>query len=140
MEKFWQRINKIKMRINLWNILLKQHIGGLYFPMLKVWTRKPTQFKKYSRPICCGKWIRVCFVKKIKMLQYPCVHGNLQKYEEVCEWNIKNTRSGKPDSEEASHIEGFVNPKIRDKYNVTPKNSPVDYAYMLLLITKKYAG
>ena len=28
-------------------------------------------------------------VLKINMLQYPCVHNSFQKYEEVCELNIK---------------------------------------------------
>ena len=49
---------------------------------------------------------------------------------------FKRTRSEKPDAEEASHIEGYANPKIQEKYNITPKFSPVDYADMLLTLTK----
>ena len=49
---------------------------------------------------------------------------------------IKHTRSGKLDEEEATHIEGCVNPNINERYNLTPKNSPVHYADMLLTLTK----
>ena len=35
---------------------------------------------------------------------------------------FKHNRSGKPDTEEASHIEGCVNPNIQEKYNLTKKN------------------
>ena len=43
---------------------------------------------------------------------------------------FKHTRSGKPDEEEASHIEGCVNPHIHEKYNLNHKTPSVDYAYM----------
>ena len=49
---------------------------------------------------------------------------------------FKLTRSGKPDAEEASHIEGCVNPNIQEKYNLTHKTTPLDYADMLLSLTK----
>ena len=49
---------------------------------------------------------------------------------------LKRTISGKPDAEEASQIERFVNPNIQDKYNLTHKTSSVDYADMLLPLTK----
>ena len=49
---------------------------------------------------------------------------------------LKLTRSGKPDAEEASKIEGCVNPNIQDKYNLTPKKSPVDYADMSIPLKK----
>ena len=52
----------------------------------------------------------------------------------------KRTRSGKPDVEEASHIEVCLNPKIQYKYNLSHKNSPVDYADMLLPLTKNIQG
>ena len=52
----------------------------------------------------------------------------------------KRTRPEKPDAEEDSHIEGCANPKIQDKYNPTPKNSPVDYADMFLPLTKNMQG
>ena len=45
---------------------------------------------------------------------------------------FKRTRSGKLDAEEASHIEGYLKPKMQEKYNLAPKNPPVYYAYMLL--------
>ena len=35
---------------------------------------------------------------------------------------FKRTRSGKPDTDEASQIEGCVKPNIQEKYNLTPKN------------------
>ena len=38
--------------------------------------------------------------------------------------------------EEASHIEGCVNPNIQEKYNLTHKTSSVDYSDMLLPLTK----
>ena len=34
---------------------------------------------------------------------------------------FKRNISGKPDVEEASHIEGCVNPNIQDKYNLAHK-------------------
>ena len=49
---------------------------------------------------------------------------------------FKRTRSGKPNMEEALHIEGCVNPKIQENYNLTPKTSPVNYADMLLILKK----
>ena len=51
---------------------------------------------------------------------------------------LKRTRSGKPDAEEASHIEGCVNPNIQEKYNLTHKTSSVDYADMLLTLTNLF--
>ena len=48
----------------------------------------------------------------------------------------KRTRSDKPDAEEASHIEGCVNPNIQKKYNPAHKNSSVYYADILLPLTK----
>ena len=53
---------------------------------------------------------------------------------------FKSIRSGKPYAEEASHIEGCVNPNIKEVYKLTPKNSPVDYAYILLPLTKNMQG
>ena len=49
---------------------------------------------------------------------------------------FKNNRSGKPDAEVASQIEGCVKPNIQDKYNLTKKTSSLDYADMLLPLTK----
>ena len=49
---------------------------------------------------------------------------------------FKRTLSGKPDAEEPSHIEVCVNPNIQEKYNLTNKTSSVDYADMLLPLTK----
>ena len=42
-------------------------------------------------------------------------------------------------SEEASHIEGCVNPNIKEKYNLTHKTSSVYYGDMLPPL-KIYAG
>ena len=52
---------------------------------------------------------------KKNMLQYPCVHRNLQKYEEVVSEIFKGTRSGKPDAGEALYIEGCVKPNLQEK-------------------------
>ena len=49
---------------------------------------------------------------------------------------FKRARSGKQDVGEASHIEGFLNPHIQEKYNLNKKNSSVYYADMLLPLTK----
>ena len=49
---------------------------------------------------------------------------------------FKRTRSGKPYSGEASHIEGCMNPNIQEKYNLTHKTSSVDYSDMLPPLTK----
>ena len=53
---------------------------------------------------------------------------------------FKCTILGKLDAEEASHIEVCVNPNIQEKYKLAPKNSPVDYADMLLPLTKNMQG
>ena len=74
------------------------------------------------------------------MLQYPCVKNDLKNMKKFVSGIFKRTRSGKPDTEEASHIEGYVNSNIQEKYNLTPKTSPVDYSEILLPLTKKYAG
>ena len=61
------------------------------------------------------------------------IYKNMRKFvSEIFKFN----RSGKLDAEEASHIEGCVNPNIQEKYNLTPKTSPVDYADILLTLTK----
>ena len=52
---------------------------------------------------------------------------------------FKCTRSGKPGTEEASHIEGCVNPKVQEKYTLTLKTSSVDYDDMLLPLTKIFS-
>ena len=53
---------------------------------------------------------------------------------------LKVTRPGKLDAEEEPCIEGCVNPNIQDKYILNPKNSPVDYDYVLLPLTKNIQG
>ena len=53
---------------------------------------------------------------------------------------FKLTRSGKPDAQEASHIEVCVNPNMKEIYKLTPKTSPVSYAEMLLPLTKNMQG
>ena len=58
--------------------------------------------------------------------------------------NMKNSASeifkhsipGKLDTEEAPHIEACENPNTQDNCNLTPQNAPVDYADMLLPLTK----
>ena len=52
----------------------------------------------------------------------------------------KRTISVKPDVEEASHIEVCLNPKIQDKYNLTPKTSPLDYSGILMPLAKHIQG
>ena len=52
----------------------------------------------------------------------------------------KYIRSGNPYMEEAPSIEGFVNTNIQEKYNLTPKNVPGDYADILLPITNNIQG
>ena len=42
--------------------------------------------------------------------------------------------------EEAPHIEGYMNKNIHDNYNLTPKTLIIDYADMLLPITKYIEG
>ena len=49
---------------------------------------------------------------------------------------FKFTGSGKTDSEDASHIEGCVNPNIQGNYSLNHNTSSVDYADMLLPLTK----
>ena len=42
--------------------------------------------------------------------------------------------------EEAPNIEGYMNTNIHDSYNLAPKNLTVDYADILLTITKHIEG
>ena len=70
------------------------------------------------------------------MLQYPCVHNNLQNMKKFVSEIFKCTILGKLDAEEASHIEVCVNPNIQEKNNLTHKTSSVGYADMLLPLTK----
>ena len=49
---------------------------------------------------------------------------------------FKRTIAGKYYAEKAPHIEGYVNPNICDKYNLTKNSSSVDYSDMLLPLTK----
>ena len=74
------------------------------------------------------------------MLQYLCVQINLKNIKKFASEILKYTRSGTPDVEEDPPIEGYVNTKIQEKYNLTPKILPVDYADMLLAITNKISG
>ena len=53
---------------------------------------------------------------------------------------FKDIRSGKLDVEEDPRIEQCLNPNIQEKYNLTSKTSPADYAYMLLTLTKNMQG
>ena len=53
---------------------------------------------------------------------------------------FKFIKSGKLYVEEASHIEVCVKPNIQEKYNLAPKTSPVDYADILLTLTKNMQG
>ena len=56
---------------------------------------------------------------------YITIYKNMRKFlSEI----FKLNRSWKPDAEEASHIEGCMNPNIQDKYILTPKTTPVDFA------------
>ena len=69
------------------------------------------------------------------MLQYPCVHINLQNINKFVIEIFKHNRYGKLNVEEDPRIEGCVKQKIQDKDNLTPNTLPVYYAYMLLPIT-----
>ena len=58
---------------------------------------------------------------------------NMKKFvSEIFKRNI----SGKPDTEEASHIGGYAKTNIQDNYNLTHKYSLVDYADMLHSLTQ----
>ena len=65
---------------------------------------------------------------------FTATYKNMNKFESGI---FKCTQSGKIYVEEDPRIEGSVNPNIQDKYNLTTKTSPVDYADMLLPL-KKY--
>ena len=60
---------------------------------------------------------------------FTATYKNMKKF--VSE-KFKRTRSGKLDTEEASHTEGCVKPKSKCKYSLTPKTSPVYYSDVLL--------
>ena len=51
---------------------------------------------------------------------------------------FKHTISGKYGVGMDPHIKVCVNPHIWEKYKLTPKTSPADYADMLLPMKKKY--
>ena len=53
---------------------------------------------------------------------------------------FKRNISGKLDVEEATHIEGYVDTKIKDGYNLTHPKSPVYYTDILLPIKKYTQG
>ena len=74
------------------------------------------------------------------MLQYTCLHRNLQKSKNFVSEILKHTRSRKPGVEEAPRIKGFQNKNIQDTYNLTPKTLPVYYADVLLTIAKNMQG
>ena len=74
------------------------------------------------------------------MLQYPCVHSNLQKTKKFASEISKHNISGKLDVEEDPQIGWFVNTNIQEKWNFTPKTLPVYYADMLMPITKHMKG
>ena len=69
----------------------------------------------------------------IIIIMFTTTYKNMKKFVSEI---LKHTRWGKPDMEEASHIEGFVNPHIQYKYNHTHKTSPVYYFDMLMPLTK----
>ena len=64
---------------------------------------------------------------------FTTAYKNMNKFVSK---TFKHNRSGKPDAEEASHIEGCVKPNIQENYNLTHKTSSVYYADMLLPLTK----
>ena len=59
------------------------------------------------------KHILFCSHISLNTLQYSCVHSNLQNVKKFSNEIFKRNISGKPDAEEAPHIEGFVKPNIR---------------------------
>ena len=69
-----------------------------------------------TRPICCGRQSR--FPGQI----FTAYHKNMKKFASKI---FTQSRPGKLDVEESPRIEGCVNPKIKEKYNITPQNSPV---------------
>ena len=67
-----------------------------YFPKTEYWRHlvpndesldntTSTSFKNPRALSVAENEAEFVLVLKINMLQYPCVHNNLQKYEEVCE-------------------------------------------------------
>ena len=91
--------------------------------MLKVWTRQIIRIFKILAPHLLRKmkhnlvWFKIstCF----SILVFTTTSKNMKKFVSKI---LENNRSGKPDTEEASHIEGCVNPNIQEKYNLTKKN------------------
>ena len=64
------------------------------------------------------------------------IYKNMKKFASGIS---KHTRRGKLDVDKAPCIEVCVNPKIKEKYSLTNK-TPVDYADMLLPLTKNMQG
>ena len=67
---------------------------------------------------------------------FKATYENMKKFVS----GILKKWKGKLDVEENPRIEGCVNPMIKEKCNLAPKPSPVDYADMLLPLIKIYAG
>ena len=76
-----------------------------------------------------------CFKKSVcfSIPVFKTTSKNMKKFVSEI---FKRTTLGKLYTEESSHIEGCVNPNIQDKYNLTHKDSSVDYADMLLTLKK----
>ena len=71
-----------------------------YYPKIEYWrplVPNSESVDNTSNPTFKSPWAQYVaeneadfvLVFKINMLQYPCVHKKFQKYEEVCELNIK---------------------------------------------------
>ena len=96
-------------------------------------------FLKATRPICCREQsifvLAKHFSRCVGIPFFKAIYKNIKKFVSKI---FKRTRSGKSYLEGGPRIEGYVNKIIQDKYNLTPKHSPGDYADMLLTIKNIY--
>ena len=66
---------------------------------------------------------------------FTATYKNMKKFVSEI---LKLSRSGKPDAEQTSHIEGCVKTNIKDKYNLNTKTSPLYYDNILLPLTNNF--
>ena len=104
---------------------------------MRVWTRQLIHIFKIFAPHLLQKmnqslvWVKISICFSIPV--FTTTSKNMNKFVSEI---FKSNRSGKQDTEEDSHIEGCVNPNVQEKYNITHKTSSVDYADMLMPLTK----
>ena len=93
----------------------------------------PSVVKNEAELVLVKHNFSICFISPLFKATYKNNKNFVSKI-------FKRNRSGKTYAEEVPRVYGCVNTKIQDDFNLSPKTSPVDYADMLLSITKIMQG